>query len=312
LQSVFEGRTVLAVGVGEGYTSAAAILSGARNVIGLDLQKDLPLKEHRFMDYTPPAVLVVGGEASFKLHESSILSSGDWFDPKISLSICGALPDDTVIIFDIESGDRYSVKDMLIPLQESKFQGTLVLRLSLTRVELGGVAELLSSSQMSYRIIKLKEIVRRYRVLVVVTECQWPMYHQRKIVTLSDPKLMLTGCDYNDLKPLEVRMSDAIFNVVDIPNGLSMDAVMKMLRWMVQEAIGDPISKLTYEGWTTLVHAYISAYFVCKTDLEREVLLERWETDGEVQIPLGPRMLRFAFTRVLGLHLTSTAVRALN
>lgn len=307
-----EGRVVFAIGVGEGSTSAAAIVSGAAHVIGLDLSEDLPLRPHRFTSYCPPLVHVVGGEDQFTLHPVCITTTGDWFDPAVSSIYLEELSSTATVVIDLEMATPDRLVDTLIPLAQDQFEGAVLLRAMASEHQICELASDLKLSRARFRIVSLGIVGERDTILLVMSSFPRELLKCDRFLSIKKAPVSLVGNEYPQLKPLRIQMQDSVFNVIIINDNMNWDEVAPLILDLYMSMVGHESNRLSYDQFTHFVRALISSMFAMLPANRRLTMLTELAVTQNTIVKIGGKTFRFSTPPVLLRHLVTCVARTLS
>jgi len=308
---LMNGRTVICVGVGEGYTSAAALVSGARAVVGVELRRDIPFQPQRFLDYKPPVVIRTGLEDMFHFHESCLLDTGDWFKKSVSLSIREDLPDESVLLFDIESGLEGHIFTLLEPLIGWKEVSMILIRTEGSVSHVAAWMRDLTLSKVKPKCFLLRRTSKVVQALFVILGPVHQLMLGSDICKVTIPQDCVRGDEYSSVQPYEVQVSDAIFNVIDCPHGTPIKVVGDVIKEMISNVSSDPLAHMKFNRWTSFLRASLVASWLQLTDIEREAMLREWIRTSVGHSPVVEGYLPMRVDTSFLMHVTGVASRAL-
>jgi len=127
LSELFTGHDVVIIGSGLGACAAAAIMGGAKSVLGHDLRVDFP-PGVPLGEYIPPLVRLYGGRSKYLQSEETLSTDGDWFSAAVSRRLCTKYNYPYLLVIDISSSDGFSHR-ALRPLMAHDFPYPVLFRI---------------------------------------------------------------------------------------------------------------------------------------------------------------------------------------
>jgi len=310
LSSMFKDKTVLIVGSGLGGAAAAALLGGSDRVIGHDLRADFP-SDVSMSSYLPPLVRLYTDKKKFEQSELTLATSGDWFNPSVSYTLCNYVSDQYILVLDISTSLGFT-EEVLKPLVSHSFSGEVLVRI---------VADPAVHINVVGTIIQIGVLLRCWEWTRVSDRLE-RVYHIR--VTKKAWPLLRTGGIILD--PIMLRQPREIFTAVPLAaylaaplGGLTGNTIRTSFLSCIETfslMLSMHHSKPTFNEWTEVLHSIIIIEWLCLLHDEEVIPVIRESTSiglfrsmlhPSVLVQSTPNLLRLAANtgfRLIG-HLDS-------
>lgn len=305
---IFAKWPVILIGSGHGAVARVALDAGCPQVFGLDLRSSIPLRAHRFRSYKPLLVASSLHSEQYTQLPQSFTTTGDWTDPSISEAVMRYDAGNYTLVVDIEMGDDRPTLSLLKPIIKVKKAGLIVIRLFCTGYEAQQISSDLDSSGFVFDIYDADDINQSGSRIFVINKWTSTLVisggcAHDYIAGEPSPRDITNYSAEDDSSSWALAVSEALFNVVDLGNSRDIRKIRKYVRSLAEDIMGDYDSRLSYSGWTLLLHACLVSEWLILPEDYLVGWLERALELGEVELVLKSKVHRIPFNWKLAHHI---------
>jgi hypothetical protein len=296
-------KRVHIVGSGMGGAAAECLDSGAIYVTGLDLQEDLPIRPHRFIDYCPPLVLESDRWDRYEQSSLSLLTTGDWFDADVHSKFIQLDSGGDAWIIDIEGGGQLDYWTLIGPLMGKVVTGCVIVRLVSTHSYLERLAMELYGGKNRWRMLAV-EGTGDPITTIVVTEgvpTRREPSHESTIIAIPSQSIM----DHNHSSgSYGQALTASCRNLMIFEDTDTLDVASEYMWWFYQSSRGDYEARLGYRRWTDVLWTLIGLEWVRLPSTTRVDWILTSEVAGVAVVTINTTRIEAQWSRRLELHLT--------
>jgi len=271
----YRDKTVIVIGSGLGCIAAVAIDAGARAVLGLDRQEDIPLTPHRYVDYVPYYVNLSNEPGKYIQLMESYTTTGDWFNESISDHVMRNDPGEGVICIDVEGSDNGDVESMLAPLWRDRTTSLTLWRTTLNRFQLD-----CTISRLQNRCTKVEAIVQSdvggWVTCVLVIHGLYARPSKTRLTHCLHPTLMAPHCSLTSpgVDKLPENLALASYHLIGTCVGYTREHVrdLMFMNYLQGKLYRD--TRESYREWTKVILAVITLELACRGDVAISAALE--------------------------------------
>lgn len=286
--SFFKKKPVIVIGSGYGAVARVALDVGCPYVYGIDKQDTIPMKAHRFRFYKPPLVMMSPYADQYLQMPESYTTSGDWTDPKIVDKVMQYDQGDCSVVIDIQSGQHRFGLELLKHIIKVKLAGEIWLRLYMTLAESYDIEADLTASKILYSWYDIdgQGIVHQHIIRITGWTDSLLIATRYQSETNCYPVILPRSKDRISRIDKALTLADAIYNVIYVAPGQTIQDVNSMLDHIISQSKGDYDSRFSYNQWTLYLRSKLLISW-CLSPEDRTELLSYWHSQGGTQVTVG-------------------------